>query len=277
MMVSVRGAELCYKLQGTGPACIVPTAIGTPPYERQLEGLGACFTLAIVDLRGGGRSTGDPAGLTLDVLADDLDAVRRDIGAERALVLGHSTVGILAVEYARRRPTSISHVISVGMPPKGDMAFVAREQARFFEQDASADRKQVLRANQAALPKDAPFARAFYAETPRRFFDPRFDAAPLFAGAETRPALLRHMMGPLTSGWSVIEAAPALRAPLLVALGRFDYVVPHDLWNAVASRLPGTTVHVFERSGHQPFVEEPEEFRRVVSDWMTASPPTRSV
>jgi proline iminopeptidase len=270
MNVRVDGADLFYTLRGQGPVCIVPSAIGTRPYERQTDRLCERFTIACVDLRGGGSSTGEPAGLSYDVLADDLEAVRRDIGAERVSVLGHSILGILAIEYARRRPASVSHVVAVGALPMGDMGYLVAAQARFFEQDASEDRKRALRDNLAALPRGASFTEAFYAETPKRFFDPRFDAASLFVGADYRPALLRHIMGTLTPAWNVLEEKDSLAVPLLLALGRYDYIVPYVLWDGVAARLPGAAVHVFQRSGHQPFVEEPEEFSRVVTEWMAA-------
>jgi len=32
--------------------------------------------------------------------------------------------------------------------------------------------------------------------------------------------------------------------------------------------LPHTERHVFERSGHQAFIEEPEAFRRAVLAWL---------
>ncbi len=268
MTVTVNGAELHYTTRGSGPVCLVLSAIGTPPYERQIPSqLDDQMTLVFVDLRGGGLSSGDPADLTFDVLADDLEAIRADLGVERVAVLGHSILGALAIEYGRRRPLSMSHVIAVGMPPHGDMAAVAAAAAAFFEADATEGRKQILHENLAALPPGATPGQALFARTPARFFDPRFDAPPLVAGAVLKPALLAHIMGPLTRGWAVTAGTP-LRTPLLLAHGRYDYVVPHGLWDAVVDRLPPATWHLFARSGHQPFVEEPERFAEVASRWM---------
>ena len=88
-------------------AALVPGGIGRLSRADQSdERLAQGLTLAIVDLRGGGRSTGEATALSFDVLADDLEAVRRDIGVERVVVLGHSILGALAVEYARRCPAS---------------------------------------------------------------------------------------------------------------------------------------------------------------------------
>ena len=77
MNVSVPGADLFYSARGSGPACLVLTGIGTKPYERLTPPpLADRFRLVFVDLRGSGRSTGEPTELTFDVLARDLEAVR---------------------------------------------------------------------------------------------------------------------------------------------------------------------------------------------------------
>jgi pimeloyl-ACP methyl ester carboxylesterase len=91
MKVNVTGAELNVLVRGQGPVCLVPSSIGTAPYERQLpEALARKLTLAIVDLRGSGLSTGTADDLTFDVAAEDFEAVRRQLGATKAAVLGHS-------------------------------------------------------------------------------------------------------------------------------------------------------------------------------------------
>ena len=273
MTVRVAGAELFYTTRGRGPTCLVLSAIGTQPYERQIPAaLDEHLRLCFVDLRGAGRSTGEATDLTFDVLAEDLEAVCADLGVSEVVVLGHSILGVLAIEHARRRPAAVSHVIAVGAPPTGDMARVLAIGKPFFEEHASEERKRILRDNMAALPPGAAPSQMVFAQTPMRFFDPRFDAAPLFEGAVTKPAVLAHVMGTLVRGWDVTAGAGAARAPLLLAHGRHDYVVPHVMWAGVVDTLPAATLEIFERSGHQPFVEEPDRFTAVVADWMGRHP-----
>jgi proline iminopeptidase len=269
--VSVKGAELFYSTRGAGPPCLVLSAIGTSPYERMTpQQLSDRLRLVYVDLRGGGRSTGDPNDLTFDALAEDLEAIRADLGVEQVAVLGHSILGILAIEYGRRCPESVSHVIAVGTPPTGDMAQLAASSAAFFEADASKERKQVLRDNLAALPPGASPGQMVRAQTPMRFFDARFDAAPLFAESEYKPRLLGHLMGTLLPAWDVREAGASSRVPIFIGHGRYDYTVPHVLWQGIAAGLPKATLRVFERSGHQPFFEEPEAFVAALTEWMAS-------
>jgi proline iminopeptidase len=276
MTISVKGAELFYSTRGQGPTCLILSSIGTKPYERQTSPyLSDRLRLVYVDLRGSGRSTGDPADLTFDVLAEDLEAVRADLGVSQVAVLGHSILGALAIEYGRRCPESVSHVIAVGTPPSGDMAKLSARAAAFFEEDASEDRKQVLRDNMAKLPPGASPGEVMFAQMPMRFFDARVDAAPLFAEAEMKPEFFAHLMGTLTPGWDITVDSSSLRAPLFIALGRYDYTVPYVLWDGVAPTLPNTTLHIFEKSGHQPFFEEPERFAAAVTEWMNRRRPLR--
>ena len=269
MIVPVQDGELFCSTRGEGPACLVLSGIGTKPYETQTPPqLSDRFQLVYVDLRGSGQSTGEPTDLTFDLLAEDLEAVRLALGVERIAVLGHSILGMLAIEYGRRCPDTVSHVITAGAPPHGDMARIAADAQAFFEADASEERKQILRDNLAKLPPDASMAQSMFAQTPMRFFDARLDPAPLFAGAVSRPQLIMHILGTLAPGWDITADPGSLRVPLFLAHGRYDYVVPYTLWEGIPARLPDATFELFERSGHQPFFEEPERFAQTLTNWM---------
>jgi len=269
MTVSVKGAELFTMTRGCGPACLFLCGMGTRPNELLTPPpLSDRFKFVYVDLRGSGRSTGDAAELTFDVLADDLEADRADLGVDKIAVLGHSILGVLAIEYGRRRPAGVSHVIAVGTPPFGDMTRLSSLASAFFEADASEDRKRVLRENLAKLPSPASFVQTLFAQTPTRFFDPCFEAAPLFAEASFKPALLMHVMRTLTPAWDINADPGSLRVPILLAHGRYDYTVPYTLWDGLADTLPDATLQVFDKSGHQPFFEEPDLFVKTLADWM---------
>ena len=89
--------------------------------------------------------------------------------------------------------------------------------------------------------------------------DLAFSASSLFA-----PLVL----GPMTANWDVTAEMASLRVPILLAHGRYDYVSPHTMWNGIVDVMPNSTQHVFERSGHQTFFEEPARFVEVVREWM---------
>jgi len=246
---------LDYTERGRGPVCVVLSGIGTRPYERQMPAqLDEHFHMVFVALRG------QPS---FAEVAGELEQLCLHLGADRVAVLGHSILGLVALECGRRS-AHVGQVVLVGTPPRGDMVWLRAQQLAFFEQDASPERKRLLAENLAKLGPNASPAQAVLAQTPMRFYDPHFDAAPLYAEADTNTDFLAHLMGTLAPSWDVTVGSDSLRVPILIAQGRYDYVAPHALWSDV--RLPTATMRLFGRSGHQPFVEEPERFVEVLCD-----------
>jgi hypothetical protein len=93
-----------------------------------------------------------------------------------------------------------------------------------------------------------------------RFFDPHFDAASLFAGSKFNPRMFEHILGTLTDRWTILAGLESLRAPVLLAHGRYDHAVPFTMWDGSVAKVPNAHLHRFERRGHQLFFEEPVRF-----------------
>ena len=53
-----------------------------------------------------------------------------------------------------------------------------------------------------------------------------------------------------------------IEAPTLIIHGRKDCIVPLVVGQFCASTISNATLSVFENSGHSPFAEEPERFKR---------------
>ncbi|MEO8505448.1 MAG: hypothetical protein ABI609_16245 [Acidobacteriota bacterium] len=81
----VDGETLFYSTRGEGPVCFVLSAMGVKPYEAQMPApISTGRKLVFVELRGSAPTAADPASLTFDRLAIDLEAIRQDLGVEQA-------------------------------------------------------------------------------------------------------------------------------------------------------------------------------------------------
>ena len=59
-----------------------------------------------------------------------------------------------------------------------------------------------------------------------------------------------------------------LPMPVLAAMGRHDYAVPHSLWERLLPELRTVSYHLFELSGHTPQLEEQALFDQVLIQWL---------
>ena len=244
--------NLAYRVEGVGqPVLVVGSALY---YARVLSpALRACVRLAFVDHRGFGRPHAPygPADYTLDAVLDDVEAPRQRLGLGRVVVLGHSGHGLLALEYAKRYPEGVSHVVVVAAGPGH-----APEHA-------------------AAAEPGRRFVAFCLAMAARSWADPAFDAAPLWHGVRPNMDVVDHLWGEALRDLDVGAGLAELAAPVLLAAGRLDYLVaPVSAWGPYRAAFRDLTVRVFEGSGHTPPFEEPEAFAAELVGWLAARPST---
>ena len=275
MRAAVNGLDLHYEVAGTGTPMFVVGLLQCELYRRTLpEALSAEVQLVFVELRGSDGSGGDPAELTFDLAAADLDALRLHLGFERVAVFGHAIHGMFAAAYASRYPAATSHVVLTSTP-----ALVPDESTKeFWQHDASPERQAAFERQIWSLPEDAvldpfvsseAFVRYRTVMAADAWYDPNFDAGWLWDGISASPALLHRLYNELAPGWDAAATLSQVQAPTLVALGRFDYRVPYASWLRIADTSPTVTVEMFHRSGHWAPIEQPGEFATSVAAFVT--------
>lgn len=66
----------------------------------------------------------------------------------------------------------------------------------------------------------------------------------------------------------LLRHASELRRPTLLVVGRHDPQTPVHVSTALNERIPESQLTIFERSGHSPFLEEPERFAQVLTAFL---------
>ena len=71
------------------------------------------------------------------------------------------------------------------------------------------------------------------------------------------------------SGTDFMTPTSGLRLPTLGIAGSDDGSTPPDLVRETVDLIPGSTFHVIRRAGHLPCVEQPQEYARLLTDFLT--------
>lgn len=249
------------------------------------------FTLVHWDQRGTGKSYDlrlTRASMTVERFLADLgelvDVVRERLGHERVVLFGHSWGSALGVLYAARHPERVAAYVGSGQV--GDTA--AGEAASYAWALAEAERRghrRALRALRALGPPPYTVKQLFEERTwVQRLagqLTPRVAWRVwrvLLGGPEASPLELpriwRGWRFSLEALWeessrlNLLELAPALEVPVFFFLGRQDHWVPPEASVAYfdALRAPSKRLVWFERSGHEPFADEPEKFNALMEE-----------
>ncbi len=224
--------------------------------------------LAILpELAGTGRSraasiTSATAGLAANIAA--LDALRASMGHERWTLLGHSAGAMLAIAYAGAHPNRVQSLVLVSSGPiSSKYASGAMDNVRL----------RLTPAERAAMDRaleTGDIAAMIVPSAPGYFYDRQKGIE--FA-AQFRPESFHlDAMAVMNADMHAPEvdlknALGKVDRPVLVITGRqdpFDPAIQDEI--AAAARKP-RLVYI-DRCGHFPWIEQPDDFFRAVSDFL---------
>jgi proline iminopeptidase len=271
--------DLAYSVEGKGtPALVIGSAVYYPRVFSQ--NLRQSLKLIFADHRGFAPAThvGSTSEYSLDAVLDDIDLVRRHLGLEKIVVIGHSGHGYMALEYAKRFPRQVSHVVMIATGPSHSAAHNEATE-RYWQESVCPERKAKLAGDLALLPAEieaAPEKRfiAFCVRMgARSWYDYRYDAAPLWQGVHVNMPVFDHLWGETFRDIDIAQGLDQLDVPVFLGLGRYDYLVaPYHTWDAYRQSFKDLTVRVFEKSGHTPQLEESALFDAELLGWLTSRP-----
>ena len=263
------GFKLEWTRQGHGTPMMVLGASRFYPryFPRSLRDH---FEIVFCDLRQWAASPDgfDVNTITRDTFSEDIDAIRQAVGFDAPIVAGQSQHGALALVYSQRYPQHVRGVAAIAAvpPSRSKEWFQARED--FFRRDADADRLAAHERNQADRPASVEtsqdFINAYVADGAKNWYDPTFDCSELWEGVEVNMAVMGQVWTPAVLGGNYVDGSTV---PVFLALGRYDYLVPFYAWDTPDQRLTNLHCKLYDRSGHHPPYEQPEEFSADLVEW----------
>jgi proline iminopeptidase len=251
---------------GTGfPVVLVHGAPGMDHthWRPWLEPLADEFRLIFYDQRGHGRSDRvPPEELTLELFAQDIDAIARRLELEQFAVLGHSFGAVVATHHAIHSGTAAAYVISQGAD---SLEGLQRDLAESFadERDVLAiwEREKTVRDEAEARELAEAKLLSFFAGEP----PPGFGAETIFA-----PETLRHLAA---NGFGEFDFPPELdrvRSPTLVIAGELDRTCTPRAARALHAGIRGSRLELLAGAGHIGFAERQDQYVAAVRDFLRA-------
>jgi len=274
--VRVDGDRIRYWVQGEGQALILVHGLAGSVefWQYNVEPLAAEHRVYALDLPGFGGSDKEIEDLSLDHAASFMTHFMDAMGLKRASLAGNSLGGLVCAQTAVRSPERVQKLILVdsagfggelnlllrlwSVPLLGDLVFRVYQRAfpslkRWAFPDSRSMDDQWLAAAASVL--RTPGVRESALRIARMGVSLRGQRQEMIAG------LQREVAG--------------IDAPTLIIWGRQDPVVPVAHAYAAQKLIPHAEVRIIERCGHIPQVERPEEFNRLVLEFLASTSPAK--
>ncbi|MCB7155459.1 alpha/beta hydrolase [Bacillus stercoris] len=210
----------------------------------------------------------------LDAVLADIERMRTFLQLEDVIILGHSGHAFMALEYARTYPEHVRKVALFNTAPDNSEER-QRKSESFFMETASPERKKRFETDIANLPQDIEndperrFVHMCIRAEAKSFYQERPHAAALWDGVFTNMPIMDELWGNTFARLNLIQRLADVQVPVYIGLGRYDYLVaPVALWDTVDDLYPHVEKVIFEKSGHQPMLEEPQAFEQSFRKWL---------
>jgi proline iminopeptidase len=285
MRVPVGDTSLYARDVGRGRPLIV--LHGGPDFDQaylqpELDELADTYRLIYYDQRGRGKSAENvrPEDVTLASDLEDLDNVRRYFRLDAPVLLGHSWGTVLALEFALRHPTLVSHLVLMNPAPVSQVEVATLRQAYVAQLGSDMDRQREIQAGDAYREGNPDAVAARYRMH--------------FKHALQRPADYEKLMARMSAGfrsqgkggilkaWAVeqrlyrdtwalpgYDLLPKLRGlpiPTLVIVGEQDFIPP-AIASEIAQALPEATLVKIPNCGHFAYLECGSAVRSALTDF----------
>jgi len=255
-------ASIYYEVSGDGPAVALVHSGLTDcrMWDAQVAALSPTYRVVRHDHRGFGRSS-SPAGPAWP--HRDLGAVLDAVGADSVVLVGSSFGGTVSLDYALANRGRVRGLVLIG----GGISGKSRpEDVKDFA--AQVDELATKGAIDAANELEIRFwidGRGRSAEQVDPSFRARVKAmnAESWARSEENEKMEYKALDP-----PAIGRLEELAAPTLAVVGEYEREHGYENAELLASRVPGARMEVIAASGHLPSMERPQEFNRLLLDFL---------
>ena len=268
--IKINDTELYYEEYGSGvPFLLMHGGLGIDHsyFRPALDPLSDIFQLIFYDHRGHGRSGRPPINtITYEQLADDANDLRETLGHDKIGVIGNSAGGFVALNYAIRHTKNISHLILIDTAP----AFDYMEEFMELLMNKKPSPEDISVFNAPVDPDPEGFREQFRILNPFYFYEfgPEQEkmSNKILDNMILTPeaAALNDILMPK---YNVISQLAKIEVPTLILVGKGDLVCPPSQAQRMHDNIPNSELYIFEKCGHYPFYEVPDEVFKVVRNW----------
>jgi proline iminopeptidase len=233
--------------------------------------------VVVYDQLGCGRSDrpDDTSLWTVDRSVEEVDQVRAALGLDHCHLLGQSWGGWLSIEYMARGTTGVERLVlastSASIP---EFMAGARDLIEQLPEPHRTTLIELGAKEQYDHPDYQAAVEAFYHRHLCRL-DPWPEALVLSSEQMEGNQVYLTMNGPTEFDvigrlreWDRTADLGRIGVPTLVTCGRYDEITP-SCSETITRGIPDARMHVFEQSAHCAHLEEPDDYARLVENFLS--------
>ena len=217
----------------------------------------AGYRVIVPDMFGFGKSPYENKKNTIESMADDVNKLLLNLGVEKAVFVGLSMGGAIAMRFALKYPAKVEKLILANTAARfankigGNIYKIMK---RIFVMSVMPRKYGATMVSRFVFPKAGQdeFRQEFFNEIMMSSKTAYFDSV---------KSIIRH---------DVRKDLPNINIPTLVIGGSHDMVTPNFLQRFLAENIKGSKLVIIEGAGHVSSVDSAEHFNKEMLEFLAA-------
>jgi len=246
---TVYGAKIHYLESGTGPAVILIHGLGgsTANWAPTIAPLAQKYRVLVPDQIGFGKSDKPMLNYRVATLVDFLDGFYKQVGVQKASLVGNSLGGFTAAAFALAHPEKVDKLVLVdaaGFAVTGDIDPKVLNGLNPSTRQQIKDLISLVFYNKELFASDAAIEA--------------FLASRVTAGDQYT---IQRFIDSIGHGEDMLDGKlGAIKHPTLIIWGREDGLTPLAMGQRFNKEIAGSQIFIIDKCGHVPQLEKPAEF-----------------
>jgi 3-oxoadipate enol-lactonase len=265
MKAVINGLSIDYATEGPRTGTPVVFIHGFPfsreMWTPQVEAVRSSCYAVTYDVRGHGGSDVGDGQYSVEYFVDDLIALLDHLKISRAVLVGLSMGGYIALRAVERHPERVRGLVlcDTRSEADGNEGKIKRAQ-----------QAQLVRADGMKKFADAFLAGVFYAKTFERSPDTVAMIRRIILASS--PTAVAGTLLALAARTDSTPALFAIRVPSLILVGQHDALTPPSASHAMKEKIPGAELHVLPKAAHLSNLENAALFNDYLTEFLARVP-----
>ncbi|MDR1983388.1 MAG: alpha/beta hydrolase [Prevotellaceae bacterium] len=225
-------------------------------WENTISELSKQFRTVAVDLPGHGLSKFNEGSTTMEFMADCIKSLLDKLKISECLIVGHSMGGYVALAFAKKYPETAKALCLFSSTPNGDTEQKKKDRDREIELIKAGKLELILKTN----------VKRGFADINVKKFDEEIFAIEDTATVADTDGIIAALQA-MKMREDMNDFMKTIQHKTLFVFGKFDNYITFDVAENIMQKYPQATAAILQNSGHNGFIEEPEESVKILCDF----------
>lgn len=274
----VNGIKICYEIHGKGYPIILVHGFGDKKehWRAQVGDLSNYFKVIRFDNRGAGKSERPDGLYSMELYADDINALMEYLEIEKAHIIGHSLGGMIVQNFILKYPHRTNKVILINTLSGITLPGVPSEKGiEMYRKDAINSLKELMKdpINKFLEGAKRSYSRSFWkvmVENPKKKFHGIWSVEDLVQEKLNNPTTVKDINNQVEAlkTHNVYERLPSIRNKVLILAAEKDKTCTTTMNKKTLDLIPNSKLIIIEKAAHQSILEKAPEVNKIIIDFL---------